>query len=105
MTNGDLATELLAALAGSRWCGPRCRRAPRSARLGAARCVRCWPVWMGHYARPGTFEHVNTARSTLFAPRTTPQERSRAWWGWQGVVGLAGRGGALARVDRDGGVS
>ncbi len=43
--------------------------------------------------RPETIERVNTARSTVFALRTTPEERSRAW-----------RGRALPRMD-GGGVS
>ena len=35
-----------------------------------------------------TIERVNTARSTAFTLRTTPEERSRAW-----------RGRTLARMD------
>jgi len=93
MTNGDHAMELLAALGGFEVVRPEMQESTAlgSARLGAARCVRCWPVWMGHYARPETLEHVNTARSTLFAPRATPQERSRAWCVWQRAVERSGR--------------
>ena len=84
MTNGDIAMELLAALGGFEVVRPETQES--RARLGSALLAASAVGLPWDITRPDTLKHVNTARSTLFAPRTTPQERSRAWCVWQRVV-------------------
>jgi hypothetical protein len=72
MTNEDLAMEVLAGVCGysadSRSCGPRCARAPRLARRGAACCVRYRPVWLEYFtareARGGQYSAVPDSTRT-----------------------------------------
>jgi len=84
MTNGDLAMEVLADVGGFEVVRPEMRE---STALGSALLAASAVGLFGwDITRPETLVDVNTARCTLFAPRTTPEERSRAWRGWQRAV-------------------
>ena len=84
MTNRDLAMEVLADVGGfdvvrSGMCGGT----TLGSALLAASAVRLfgWDI-----TRPETLVDINTAPTTVFAPRTTAGERSSAWRGWQRAV-------------------
>jgi len=84
ITNGDLAVEVLADVGGFEVVRPEMREstAVGSALLAASAIgLFGWDI-----TRPETLVDVNTARSKVFAPRTTAEERSKAWRGWQRAV-------------------
>jgi glycerol kinase len=84
MTNGDLAMEVLADVGGFEVVRPEMRE---STALGSALLAASAVGLFGwDITRPETLVDVNTARSTRFVPRTTQEERSKAWRGWQRAV-------------------
>jgi len=84
MTNGDLAVEVLADVGGFEVVRPEMRE---STALGSALLAASAVGLFGwDITRPETLVDVNTARSKVFAPRTTAEERSKAWRGWQRAV-------------------
>jgi glycerol kinase len=84
MTNGDLAMEVLADMGGFEVVRPEMRE---STALGSALLAASAVGLFGwDITRPETLKEVNTARSTLFEPRTTPEERKAAWRGWLRAV-------------------
>lgn len=84
MTNGDLAMEVLADVGGFEVVRPEMRE---STALGSALLAASAIGLFGwDIARPETLRDVNTARSTLFEPRTTEEDRGAAWKGWQRAV-------------------
>ncbi|KAH9967110.1 glycerol kinase [Russula compacta] len=84
MTNGDLAVEVLADVGGFEVVRPEMRE---STALGSALLAASAIGLFGwDIARPETLTEVNTARSTLFKPRTTEEVRGAAWRGWQRAV-------------------
>jgi len=85
MTNGDFAMEVLADVGGFEVVRPEMRESTAlgSALLaGSAIGLFGWDI-----TRPETLRDVNTANNTRFKPRTTEEERGRAWLGWQRAVG------------------
>jgi glycerol kinase len=84
MTNGDFAMEVLADVGGFEVVRPEMRESTAlgSALLaGSAIGLFGWDI-----TRPETLRGVNTANSKPFKPRTTEEERERAWRDWQRAV-------------------
>jgi len=82
--NGDLAMEVLVDVGRFDVVRPEMREntAFGSALLAASTIgLFGWAI-----TRPETLMDVNTARSTVFVPRTTAEERGMAWRGWQRAV-------------------
>jgi len=84
MTTGDLVMEVPADVGGFEVVRPEMRE---SIALGLALLAASAVGLFGwDITRPETFGDVNTTPSTVFAPRTTAEERGRAWHGWQRAV-------------------
>jgi glycerol kinase len=84
MTNGDFAMQVLADVGGFEVVRPEMRESTAlgSALLaGSAIGLFGWDI-----TRPETLRDVNTTNSMVFKPRTTEEERNRAWRGWQRAV-------------------
>lgn len=63
------------------WCASRSTALGSALLAGSAIGLFGWDI-----SKPETLDKVNTKGSTKFNPKTTKEERSRKWAGWQRAV-------------------